>query len=534
MRRLIPAFLLLLASCAQVLTPDGGEKDSRPPKVVDYTPDSATTNFTGKKIVIRFDEYVQLSDLGNQLIISPPMNEQPDVTIRKKDIVIDFNDTLLPNTTYTISFGSAIKDITEGNTLDNFRYVFSTGPVIDSLEIRGRVVNASTLQGEKGVLVLLYKATGDSVPLQQKPYYFAKTKNDGTFLFTNLKAGKYKAFALEDKNANYIFDNTEERVGFPAGLVTLAGNMDSLDFKLFREGPKKQARLKAAQPSAGRLQLSYALPMKAPQVTYVPALPEGMDVFTETSPAGDTINLWINNITVDSLTLVVKDSAAFADTVTYALIKPGGKKVRQGTEDARKLQLKPNAGGGLFDLEKKLVITSNNPLRTFNPNSFVLLRGKDTIRTELTLSENKRFLSFGYTFEEDSSYSLFIHPGAVTDWFGQKNDTVKVNFRVQQSRYYGTLNVKLTGLTAGNYILRLVNEQDVPLRETKISGAGTSTFPLLPPGQYRLKLITDANNNGKWDPGDYLAAIQPERVSYYGGPVRMRSGWDMDVEWIFK
>ncbi|HET6989830.1 MAG TPA: Ig-like domain-containing protein, partial [Bacteroidia bacterium] len=142
---LFAIFIALASSCAQILSPDGGAKDRTPPKVTSYTPDSAATNFTGKKIVLHFNEFVQLKDLQNQLIVSPPLNHDPDVTIRKKDIVIELKDTLLPNTTYTISFGNSISDITENNVLDNFRYVFSTGPVIDSLHLSGKIVNASTL-----------------------------------------------------------------------------------------------------------------------------------------------------------------------------------------------------------------------------------------------------------------------------------------------------------------------------------------------------------------------------------------------------
>ncbi|MDQ3108778.1 MAG: Ig-like domain-containing protein [Bacteroidota bacterium] len=536
-----PVLLILLsflASCAQVLTPDGGPKDAIPPHVVEFAPDSAATNFTGNKIVLKFDEYIQLKDLNNQLIISPPLNNDPDVIIRRRDIVITLNDTLLPNTTYTISFGNSIRDITEENVLDNFRYVFSTGPVIDSLRISGKVVNASTLGGEKGILVMLYSNTGDSVPLKQRPYYFAKTKDDGSFTMTNLKAGKYKLIALDDKNSNYFFDNSAERIAFSSELLDLTKNNDSINLKIFKEEPLKQARIKAQQFAAGRFAFSYALPMKDPQVSFIPALPAGMEVFKEFSVNGDSIDLWFNTVLLDSITFVVHDeTTALNDSVSMMMVKPGdkSKRIRTGANDPRKLVVNPNvASGQLFDLGKPLVITTNNPLRAFNPKDFILLKGKDTLKAEPSLSTNKRVISFNYTFAEDSSYSLHVKPGAVTDWFGQKNDTIKVNFKIRESRYYGTLSVKLTGLPAGNYLLRVVNDKDMVLREMKITNATTAKFELLSPGSYRLKLIADENKNGKWDSGNYLQHKQPERVIYYINPVKMRSGWDMDVEWIFK
>lgn len=532
----VAALPLLLASCAQILTPDGGPKDRIPPHVETYTPDSAATNFTGNKIVLHFDEYVQLKDLKNQLIVSPPLNNDPDVVIRRKDIVITLNDTLLPNTTYTISFGNAIRDITEENILDNFRYVFSTGPMIDSLRVSGKIVNASTLAGEKGVLVMLYKNTGDSVPLKERPYYFAKTRDDGSFAITNLKAGKYKLFALDDKNSNYRFDNSEERIAFSDDLLDVHHNNDSINLKIFREEPVRQSRVKAQQLAAGRFIFSYATPLKDPQVSFVPPLPPGMEMFKEVSVTGDSIDFWFNPVLLDSMSFLVRDNS-FSDSVTMYMVKPGdkNKRVRTGANDPRRLVLNPNlVPGQPFDLGKSLMITSTNPLKVFNEKNFVLLKGKDTLKAPVTLSENKRFISFDYTFAEDSSYSLFIKPGSVVDWFGQKNDTIKMNFKVRESRYYGTLNVKLANLPAGNYILRVVNDKDLVIRETTLAGAGAAKFELLPPGSYRLKLIADENKNGKWDTGNYLLHQQPERVTYYINPVKMRSGWDMDVEWIFK
>jgi hypothetical protein len=530
--------LLLLASCAQVLTPDGGAKDAIPPHVIEYAPDSAATNFTGNKIVLKFDEYVQLKDLNNQLIISPPLDNDPDVIIRRREIVITLNDTLLPNTTYSISFGNAIRDITEENILDNFRYVFSTGPVIDSLQVSGKVVNASTLAGEKGILVMLYNNTGDSVPLKQRPYYFAKTKDDGSFTMTNLKAGKYKLIALDDKNSNYFFDNAAERIAFSNDLVDLTRNKDSINLKIFQEEPVKQSRIKAQQNAPGRFSFAYTLSLKDPQITFIPALPAGMDVFKEVSVTGDSIDLWFSSVLLDSITFVIHDEAtALNDSIAMMMFKPGdkNKRIRTGAVDPRKLVVNPNVmTGSLFDLGKPLIIYSNNPLRAFNPKDFILLKGKDTLKAEAVLAANKRTINFNYSFAEDSSYSLYVKPNAVTDWFGQKNDTIKVNFKIRESRYYGTLNVKLTGLPAENYLLRVVNDKDVAIRELKISDATTAKFELLGPGSYRLKLIADENKNGKWDSGNYLQHKQPERVIYYINPVKMRSGWDMDVEWIFK
>ncbi|MCX6310473.1 MAG: Ig-like domain-containing protein [Bacteroidetes bacterium] len=531
-------FIALASSCAQVLSPDGGAIDKTPPKILSYSPDSAATNFTSKKIVIHFNEFVALKDLQNQLIVSPPLNHDPDVTIRKKDIVIEISDTLLPNTTYTISFGNAIVDIAEGNILENFRYIFSTGPVIDSLHVAGKITNAATLLGEKGILVMLYNTKEDSVPLKKRPYYFTKTKEDGSFIINNIKAGQFKIFALDDKNSNYLFDNSDERIAFSDSLVTVSKNLDSLKLKLFKEEPRKQFRLKASQPGVGRFTFIYALPLKNPQVSFHPDLFSNVELFKELSVTGDTLDFWFNALSADSLTFFIKDEATHVnDTIAMQLIKPAEKSRtgRGGASDARKLQFKPNVQAGqVFDLGKNLMFMSNNPIKSINEKNFILLRGRDTLKTAFRLSENKRLLTSNYVFLEDSSYSLFIKPGAVTDCFGQNNDTIKSSFKIQSLNNYGTLKVKLTGIPSGNYLLQLVDGKDAIVREIKINSVSSAQFDLLSPGTYRLKLIADENKNGKWDTGNYLQHKQPEKIIYYAQQVKMRSGWDMDVEWVFK
>src|SRR6218665_125233 len=135
--------ILLLASCAQVVPPGGGDRDKTPPKVLRYIPDSAQLNFNSKYIVIDFNEYIQLKDLNNQLIISPPFANNPDVKVKNKTLTIDLSkEKLLPNTTYSIKFGNALQDNNEGNPLEDFSYIFSTGPYIDSLSISGKVQSA--------------------------------------------------------------------------------------------------------------------------------------------------------------------------------------------------------------------------------------------------------------------------------------------------------------------------------------------------------------------------------------------------------
>jgi hypothetical protein len=523
--------LLLFASCAQILSPDGGPKDHTPPAVLKYEPDSAAVNFTGKQIVIRFNEYVQLSDLNNQLIISPALPHQPEVNIRKRSMIIDIKDTLQPNTTYSISFGSAVRDITEGNVPDNFRYVFSTGPSIDSLHISGKLINASTLASESGVSVMLYDTDDDSAPYRRKPFYITKTKADGGFMITNIRPGRYRIFALEDKNQNYFFD-PEERIAYIAEPLKIDRNIDTLHMKLFTEGPTKQKRLKA-DVTRTHIQMIYAMPMK--DVQFVPSLDEELQAALnfEKSATGDTIDIWLSNFQRDSLVFSIMDGMNNVDEYTARFPK----KV-QGSSRGGHTEIKPQLSVNIVKGAKKdplspLMIHCSDPINGMDKSRIVLMQGKDTLRTAID-KKGWHDLELQARMLQDSTYTLFILPGAITAWSGKTNDTLKPAFTVENEENYSALKIKPAGLVRGNYLLQLLDEKGSVLRTVKWDGGKELRFEHLYAGQFRLKLTVDSNNNGKWDSGNYLQHKQPEQVIFYNAPIKLRAGWDLDVDWKFQ
>ncbi|MBK5286380.1 MAG: Ig-like domain-containing protein, partial [Bacteroidia bacterium] len=214
MNKAILIFLIPVAfmffSCATQQAPGGGPKDTIPPKVVHAVPEGYSTNFNSTNIAITFDEYFQVKNLNEQLVVSPPLSSMPEIKIKSKTLFIHFEDTLKESKTYTFNFGNAISDATENIALDNFQYVFSTGAEIDSEKVSGKVINSFNLEPVKGVAVMLYDSQKDSLPYLEKPSYFSKTKEDGTFTIKNIARGSYKLFALKEANNNYLFDSRDE------------------------------------------------------------------------------------------------------------------------------------------------------------------------------------------------------------------------------------------------------------------------------------------------------------------------------------
>jgi len=217
-------------SCAQQGSPSGGPRDEDPPVVLESVPSNYSTHFKARRIQITFDEYIVLDNVNQQLVVSPPMEEKPEVRLKGKTMVIQFEEELKDSTTYTFNFGSAIKDLHEGNILFNFEYVFSTGDVLDSLSVKGTLIYAEDLSApEEAVTIMLYENLADSVPLTQIPLYVGRSNDSGVFSVNNLKADTFKVFALKDANYNLLFDLPTEEIGFlDSSLVVSAEHIRNI------------------------------------------------------------------------------------------------------------------------------------------------------------------------------------------------------------------------------------------------------------------------------------------------------------------
>jgi hypothetical protein len=223
-----------LTGCANIIPPTGGLKDSLPPKMVQVSPAENALNVTGKKITFQFDEYVQIENQGDGVQISPTPASPPEVKAQLRTVTVRLRDSLEPNTTYTIDFGSAVKDVNEGNALKNYRYVFSTGPVIDSLELKGKVIVAETGRADSTLIVMLHRNHTDSAVSKEKPRYTAKLNAAGEFTFRNLPGGDFSIYALKDEGGQKRYTSPKQLFGFydakvnaqqkDAGIVLYAYN----------------------------------------------------------------------------------------------------------------------------------------------------------------------------------------------------------------------------------------------------------------------------------------------------------------------
>ncbi|MEG2071471.1 MAG: Ig-like domain-containing protein [Bacteroidales bacterium] len=203
-----------LSSCAKIVMPIGGPKDTNPPVVIKEFPENKSTHFNSKQIKLTFNEFVVLNNPNQNILFSPPLSKDPEFGVINKSVIVKLPDTLQPNTTYNVVFSNCIKDFTEGNPIPYYNYVFSTGAYVDSFTVRGKLINAETLKPEPNCFVFLYQDNIDSLPKTSLPTYITKSLNDGLFRFDNIAEGDYKIFALNDINHNLKFDLPNEDIGY--------------------------------------------------------------------------------------------------------------------------------------------------------------------------------------------------------------------------------------------------------------------------------------------------------------------------------
>lgn len=224
---LILEIQVLTTGCANIIPPEGGFRDSLPPLLLRANPADSTRNFSGNKISLSFDEYVQIDNFQQNVIVSPVPRITPTVTYRLNTVSLKLKDSLEANTTYSINFGNSIKDVNESNVMKEFTYVFSTGPSIDSLSFRGNVLLAETGKTDSTLVVILHTKAEDSAVVKERPRYMTKSDGKGNFIFRNLPAGTFYVYALKDDARSLRYMNNKQLFAFADSPVVVQQNTPS-------------------------------------------------------------------------------------------------------------------------------------------------------------------------------------------------------------------------------------------------------------------------------------------------------------------
>ena len=587
---LLAAFLL--GSCARMGQPDGGWYDETPPRIMGAAPADKGTHVKNRKISIFFDEFIQIENATEKVVVSPPQLETPEIVASGKRIRIELLDSLKPNTTYTIDFSDAITDNNEDNPLGNYTYSFSTGDAIDTLEVSGKVLQAKDLEPVKGILVGLYSDLSDTAFTTKPMLRVSRTDGSGRFVIKGVAPGTYRVYALQDADGNYLFNQKSEMLAFSQEKIVPSFKpdvrqdttwIDSLRIKsidrvgythflpdnivlrAFNEVMTDRYFLKAERREPESFTLFYSYGGEMPQVRGLNF--QSDDAFIiESTEKQDTITYWLKDTALvnqdtlrveltyhmtDSLGKLVEQIDTL-DILSRISHEKRQKDLEREREEWQKKQDRAKKRGEPYDSimppkalaigvkapseldpDKNIPFTFNTPLASVDTAAIHLYSKHDTLWYNAPLEFNHvrgREYELRGEWRPDIEYSLEIDSAAFVDIYGKVSPPFKQGFKVKSFDEYGTLLLNIPTMTDTTIVVQLLDAGDKIIKEVT-TNQGVAEFYYVSPSTYYVRMYIDSNRNGEWDTGLYSANRQPETVCYFPKEIEIRAKWDFTETW---
>ena len=550
------------------------------------------TNVKSQKISIFFDEFIQIENATEKVVVSPPQLETPEIVASGKRIRIELLDSLKPNTTYTIDFSDAITDNNEDNPLGNYTYSFSTGDAIDTLEVSGKVLQAKDLEPVKGILVGLYSDLSDTAFTTKPMLRVSRTDGSGRFVIKGVAPGTYRVYALQDADGNYLFNQKSEMLAFSQEKIVPSFKpdvrqdttwIDSLRIKsidrvgythflpddivlrAFNEVMTDRYFLKAERREPESFTLFYSYGGEMPQVRGLNF--QSDDAFIiESTEKQDTITYWLKDTALvnqdtlrveltyhmtDSLGKLVEqiDTLDILSRISY---EKRLKDLEREREEWQKKQDRAKKRGEPYDSimppkalaigvkapseldpDKNIPFTFNTPLASVDTAAIHLYSKHDTLWYNAPLEFNHvrgREYELRGEWRPDIEYSLEIDSAAFVDIYGKVSPPFKQGFKVKSFDDYGTLLLNIPTMTDTTIVVQLLDAGDKIIKEVT-TNQGVAEFYYVSPSTYYVRMYIDSNRNGEWDTGLYSANRQPETVCYFPKEIEIRAKWDFTETW---
>ena len=519
--------VIFYSGCASLQTPSGGPRDTIPPKVVEEIPKNLSKNFKGKQIEITLDEFFKLSNEYQEITLSPETEIAPSYKIKKKTLEINFKDSLEKNTTYSIKFGKAIQDVNESNVLKKYSFVFATGPKLDSLQISGTVISSQDNKPVLDATVFLFPIKKDTLFGKKKPTIYTSSDSSGNFTLKNLREDTYRIYALKENGGDRIYNSPNEDIAFLKDSLVLDKNISSISLKLFKQASDRFRVLDRRIEKDGRIDFFFNNPLNNPSLKFIGENNIKNPVI-DFSSKGDTAHLWLREITFDSLKVSINNDNKSLDTIT----------LRRSLKETynRIILFNNNLSGGKIVPGRSLTLTFNFPIENIDISKIILT--EDSIpRNALTIKKlipSELKYQIDYAWKTKKRYTLSFKEGAIKDIYGTENKKLKLDFEKDEIENYGNLSLNITKSDSlKTYIVQLVTGKENNLyKEFIIKQNSTVNISYIPTNTYKIRVIEDLNNNGKFDTGNIKQKIQPEKVWFWDKDIVTRANWDREEKII--
>ena len=595
MQWLLFAVLAMVCSCAKMGQPDGGWYDETPPAIVRTSPADQGVNIKAKKINIYFNEYIQVDNPTEKVVISPPQIEQAEIKPSGKKIEVELKDSLKPNTTYTIDFSDAISDNNENNPLGNYTFTFSTGDHIDTMQVAGYVLNAENLEPIKGILVGLYNNLSDTIFTKEPMLRVSRTDSRGHFVIKGVAPGDYRIYALQDADNNYYFNQKSEQLAFTHDIITPTFKPDirqdtlwrdslhidsiarvpythflpdNIVLRAFTEVQTDRYLIKSErnEPDHFTLFFSYGDSL-LPQI-------RGLNVnehdafITELSEKRDTITYWLRDtmlVNQDTLRMELKYMATDTlgvlrlqtDTMDILSKQPYEKRMKQKQdkyEEWKKKQERAKKRDKPYETEmpaellepKYNVASEPNPDQNITIEMPAPLAKVDTSCVHLyskydTLWYRSPFVlrpkeGVNRTYELLGEWRPGIEYSLEIDTMAFTDIYGKTTAPFKQGFKVKTEDSYATLMfditgMADTTVVVQLLNTSDAMVKETSTTNGRAEFYYIKPGTYYARMYVDSNKNGKWDTGDYAADRQAETTYYYPEKIECKEKWDLTLTW---
>ncbi len=584
-----------MTACASIGSPDGGPYDETPPIFLGSTPEPFAVGVKDKRVELEFDEFIKIEKAAEKVVVSPPQMTLPEIKTNGKKIVVTLDDSLKANTTYSIDFSDAIVDYNEGNPLGNFAFSFSTGEHIDTLAVSGTVLNASNLEPIKGILVGLHSNLSDSafttIPFER----VSRTDADGRFIIRGIAPGSYRAYALQDANQNYMFDQKNEMIAFLDSLVVPYTEIrmhqdttwiDSLTIDTIRtvpcvhylpedlvllaftEAPTQRYLTKTERPELNRFSIIFSLGADSLPLLKPLNFPEEDAYIVQASLDYDSITYWMRDSLVyfqDTLSFALTyeytdtagvlvprtDTLSLVPKKTRAKIQEEERKKLEEAKKEREKRMKHGdtipepkpqmkflsikiKGGTNMNLNNNVWIDFDEPVVQYSDTAIHLYKKVDT----LWIDEPHLFRQ---REDELMGYEL------LAEW----RPEVEYKLNIDSAAFVGLYGLhtkqqetklKFKGLDQYSTLYLTIQGAKPSYVVQLLSGGekvarqqqverGQADFYFLSPSTYHIRMFNDRNGNGIWDTGLYENKESAEEVYYFPGKIETRANWDYTQEW---
>ena len=595
MQWLLFAVLAILCSCAKMGQPDGGWYDETPPAIVRTSPADQGVNIKAKKINIYFNEYIQVDNPTEKVVISPPQIEQAEIKPSGKKIEVELKDSLKPNTTYTIDFSDAISDNNENNPLGNYTFTFSTGDHIDTMQVAGYVLNAENLEPIKGILVGLYNNLSDTIFTKEPMLRVSRTDSRGHFVIKGVAPGDYRIYALQDADNNYYFNQKSEQLAFTHDIITPTFKPDIRQDTLWRDSlhidsiarvpythflpddivlraftevqtDRYLIKSERNEPDHFTLFFSYGDSL-LPQIRGL-NFNEHDAFITELSEKRDTITYWLRDtmlVNQDTLRMELKYMATDTlgvlrlqtDTMDILSKQPYEKRMKQKQdkyEEWKKKQERAKKRDKPYETEmpaellepKYNVASEPNPDQNITIEMPAPLAKVDTSCVHLyskydTLWYRSPFVlrpkeGVNRTYELLGEWRPGIEYSLEIDTMAFTDIYGKTTAPFKQGFKVKTEDSYATLMfditgMADTTVVVQLLNTSDAMVKETSTTNGRAEFYYIKPGTYYARMYVDSNKNGKWDTGDYAADRQAETTYYYPEKIGCKEKWDLTLTW---